>query len=147
MKQLLLSLIICLYGPLSLANVSSSIFLDSSLWVQRSSELSGAEYLFFYAEYCPYCELVLPKVKCLESKVVGIATDKSMDKARLNIKKHVIKFSVYWDQEKELRKKYAVRGVPALVLVAKDPAQNKVWTGQTDVEKQLLALGINKKCE
>ena len=78
---------------------------------------------------------------------MGVATDKSVEKARLNIKNHSIKFSVYWDQEKELRKKYAVRGVPALILVSQDPAQNKIWTGQTDIENHLLTLGYNKNCE
>lgn len=146
MINVILGILVFLCSHVTVAKLSSSIFSDNSKWVQRSIEITNSEYLFFYAEYCPYCEKVLPKVKCLETKVVGVATDKTIDKAKLNIEKHKIKFSVYWDQDKELRQKYGVKGVPALVKPESDPANNQKWTGQTDIEDQLVKLGYKVDC-
>lgn len=147
MYQFFIGLFVIIFSQTAMTNVSSTLSLDKALWVQRTSETISGDYLFFYAEYCPFCERVLPKIKCLGSKVVGVATDKTVEKAKENIKKHSIKFSVYWDQEKEIRNKFGVRGVPALVLVGKEPDQNKVWVGQTDIEDKLKTLGFNQSCD
>ena len=86
-----------------------------------------AALLDFTTTWCPHCVTIIPHVKNIYSEyndkgleVLAIYVNEPKNKVAAFAKKHNIPYKVLLDSDGSVASRYAVRGVPTIVVVAKD---------------------------
>lgn len=82
-------------------------------------------YLFFWATWCPICKKEIPRVKALQEEfgdkievlAINIAVNDSVANVRQYQKDHELNYSLAFDQDSKISKKYGVIGTPTQVVI------------------------------
>jgi len=84
--------------------------------------------LVFWASWCPNCKSEVPKIKALVDKYgekgmtfigINVGHNDSVAKARRFMKKTGMTYPVIFDQKGDISRKYAIQGVPTVLVADK----------------------------
>ena len=103
--------------------------------------------LDFWATWCGPCIAEMPKVKRTYKKykdqkfqIIGISLDQSMGPLKAYIEKEKLGWLHYWDESREVRDLYGVRGIPSTFLIDGEGIIRKANLGGFDVESAVAEL-------
>ena len=103
--------------------------------------------LDFWATWCGPCIREMPKVKRTYEKykdqkfqIIGISLDRSTGPLKAYIEKEELRWLHYWDESREVRDLYGVRGIPSTFLIDGEGIIRKANLGGFDVESAVAEL-------
>jgi len=101
-------------------------------WLGAKPNLKGKFVIMdFWATHCPQCRRAIPELnkiaKELKDKVVVIGISSESESVIKSMKEPVIEYYSAYDTRAVLKRKFQVRGIPHIVVVA--PDGKVVWEG------------------
>lgn len=142
LKKLLL---VSMFGSSSLFAFGVGDRLDNQTISDLKLKNEKVYVIDFFASWCASCKIELPlisKVNTLINKdkyeIIGVDSDKNIEKGKSFVKKLNLNFSVVYDNKSKLISKFNPIGVPAIYYIKNFEIQKVIYGAVQDIDKKIL---------
>jgi cytochrome c biogenesis protein CcmG/thiol:disulfide interchange protein DsbE len=102
--------------------------------------------LDFFASWCASCKIELPLISTVNTQIdkqkyeiIGIDSDKDINKGKAFVKKLNLNFDVIYDNQSKFISKFNPIGVPAIYYIKNFEVKKIIYGAVNDIDKKILA--------